>query len=1064
MSSIDKHGKADRRGLREPMKNPASHKPQGDEFPPGASTPPDKPSRRHFLKLMAASTAMAGTAGCRWPKEEILPYTRRPPEITPGEAIHFATSTDIAGSTQGLLVSSYDGRPTKIEGNPLHPNNRGATSAAAQASVLDLYDPDRSKVPVQRQRGRPVDQNWDGWNAFVRDHFAPLREAGGKGLCVLSESSSSPSVRAMRQRLLEVYPQARWYEYEPISQDHLPAGATLAMGQPVRTHCRFDQAAVVVSLDADFLMTHPMSLRYARDFIQAHMPTAAGPAAGNGHAGAAPADTPQSSGHGASTGSNGSAHASPGAADGAHGAAHPAGPIDYRMSRLYVAESSCTTTGAMADHRLATPAGMIPQTACQLAAALVDAGLKSEALPAPLIEAARKQAGQTVPPLVQAMARDLLANRGKSIVIAGAQHPPEVHALVHALNAALDNAGKTVWYSPDPDADRIGHIEAIARLAEQMRAGQVDTLLILGANPVYNAPADLRFAEAMAKVDTTVHFGLYWDETAQLCTWHVPRAHYLEAWGDTRAWDGTYAPAQPLIRPLYEGRSTIELLSELTDQPALSGYQIVRRTVRALYGEDLAEEAFETLWRRLLNDGVLPDTGFEPVSPELQPQEIARAVAQMPRVAPASDKNLELVFREDHKVYDGRLANNAWLQELPDIMTKVSWDNAVLIAPPTATALGIRQGEIVALRRGDRQVLGPAYIMPGQAPGSLTVALGYGRPFAGNVGRDVGFDGYALRTSDAMHVAGEVTIEPTGRIYDFAETQDHWHIDAIGRKGIQDRLENLMPEATLAQYRADPNWVHQRVHHPHVAQLWEPYAYEGYKWGMAIDLQRCIGCNACAVACQAENNVPVVGREQVRRQREMHWLRIDRYFRGQPLEPQVSFQPIFCVHCENAPCESVCPVAATLHDADGLNLMVYNRCVGTRYCSNNCPYKVRRFNFYRYTPERAPLRGMQYNPDVTVRSRGVMEKCTYCLQRIQRAKIQAKNERRPIRDGEFTTACAQTCPTGAIVFGDLNDPASLVARLHADNRAYSLLAHINTRPRTVHMGRVRNPAREETQT
>jgi molybdopterin-containing oxidoreductase family iron-sulfur binding subunit len=1048
----------------------------GNEFAAGASLPPDRPSRRHFLKLMAAGAGLAGMTGCRWPKENILPYAHRPPEIVPGNPIYFATSAEIGGQTQGLVITSYDGRPIKVDGNPLHPNNRGGTDARAQASILDLYDPDRSKSPVQQVDRQFLDQRWGLFDDWAREHFGKVRGTQGKGLHVLAEASQSPSVRDMRERFARAYPRAKWYEYEPISWDKRRAGSQVAFGRHYRTHYRFDQAAVVLSLDSDFLITHPAALAYGRDFIAAHTP----------------------------------------------------GVINaVQMSRLYVAESTYTNTGAMADSRLVVAKSALQALAGALVGALVDAGLQSAALPASLVESSRDQAPSSdMSAFARAAAKDLLAHRGKGIIIVGEQQPAEMHALAHVLNAALGNVGQTVWYSEDPEGDRPGHVEAIRQLVEAMRAGQVETLLILGGNPVYNAPADLDFARAMAAVPVRVQLSLYWNETSRLCTWHLPRAHYLETWGDTRAYDGTYAPAQPLISPLYEGRSVIELLSQLCETPSLSGYEIVQRTARLLLGRSagggvaapgehapataqehgtrndrstpantagvapaealagklpvapsMAPEPgdFAAGWKKLLSDGVLAGTQLPAQLPQLQADALAKAIQQRQAAPALGPQNLEIAFHEDRKVYDGQLANNAWLQELPDVFTKITWGNAVLMGVQTAETLGVRNGEVIEIQRagasiggkasygvswtkeGGARILGPVYVMPGQAEWSLTVSLGYGRQAAGSVGNGVGFNAYNLRTSDAMDFAAGASVRATGNLYAFATTQEHWPIDRVGREAVQVRLKDLVPEMTLAEYGVRLAKAPHDESHEKPGQLWPPYEYDGYKWGMAIDMQKCIGCNACVIACQAENNVPVVGAEQVRRQREMQWLRIDRYFRGGPADPLVSFQPMFCVHCENAPCESVCPVAATLHDSDGLNLMVYNRCVGTRYCSNNCPYKVRRFNFYHYTKNPSQVRQMQYNPDVTVRSRGVMEKCTYCVQRIQRAKITAKNERRGILDGSFTTACAQACPTGAIVFGDLNDKDSLVARLQRHSRSYAVLEELNTRPRSLHMARVRNP-------
>lgn len=988
----------------------------GPEFADGASSPPDGPTRRTFLQLMAASAGLAGLAGCHLPKENILPYARRPPEVTPGVPLLFATAMDIAGAGQGLVVTSFDGRPIKVDGNPLHPINRGGTDIFAQGSVLGLYDADRSKNPVQADRSTPrggfFDRNWNQFDEFATAHFTQLRQRKGLGLRVLSEASSSPSLAAMRARLLGDCPLARWYDYDPVVQENDRAGAALAFGRPIRTHYALDKAQVVVSLDSNFVMMQPACLKYARDFISAHTPTA---------------------------------------------------DNRWTMSRLYVVEPCYTNTGALADHRLAAPAGLIGPIACQLAIALVELGPGVLNVPDDMAQVLRGKAGPTdeaTTAFVRMVAKDLLAHQGQSAIMVGDGQPPEVHALGHLLNYALGNVGTTVWYSAESQPERSAGPEGLAALTRQINQGQVDTLLILGGNPVYTAPADADFSAALAKVPTSIHLGLYWDETGRLCTWHLPRAHYLETWGDVRAYDGTFSVAQPLIAPLYDGRSAIEVLSQLCETPAASGYQIVRRTVRQLHEGPLDDAAFEDFWRKLLNDGVWPDTQLKPVRPPLQLPAIQEGLARMAPVRPLSAQNLELVLRPDPTIFDGRFANNSWLQETPDTMSKVTWDNSVWLAPATAAALGVTQEQIVELRLGDLPpVEAPVYVMPGQAPWSAMVYLGYGRTAVGRVGDHVGFNAYPLRTSRAMDFAQGLRIVPTGRRYVFAMTQHHSHTDRIGRIGTEERLEEIATETTLTEWQRDPQFAKQRVYHPPQSQLWPQHIYPGYRWGMSIDMQKCIGCNACVVACQAENNVPVVGKEQVIRRRQMQWLRIDRYFRGESANPRVTFQPMFCVHCENAPCESVCPVAATLHDADGLNLMVYNRCVGTRYCSNNCPYKVRHFNFYHWNRNVSALEAMVKNPDVTVRSRGVMEKCTYCIQRIERAKIAARNEQRPILTDEFTTACAQACPTGAIVFGNLEDEKAAVTRLQGNSRSYAVLVDLNTRPRSLHMMRVRNPGK-----
>jgi molybdopterin-containing oxidoreductase family iron-sulfur binding subunit len=951
-------------------------------------------SRREFLKLMGASAALAGLTACRWPKETIVPAARQPVERMPGVAVQYATAFELAGVATGLLVTSYDGRPIKIEGNEKHPFSRGKTNHWMQASILDLYDPDRSRWPVERRAQPGQVRTWDEFRAFARNHCASLRVNGGQGFCILSEASSSPTLADLRARLLTAFPQATWYEYEPVSRDNEREGTRLAFGKPYRPHLHLDQADVIVGFDSDFLMLHLAAVKYAGDFASRRR------------------------------------------AD------------DGTMSRLYVLESNLSVTGSMADQRYAMQSSQIRRTLEQVAARI---------------------GGADVDPQAAAIGDDLLAHKGRCVVIAGLQQPPEVHALAHALNARLGAHGTTVTFTEEPDPGRPTHAAAIRALADRIRAGDVQTLVILGGNPAYNAPADLGFVDLLPRVPTTVHLSPYDNETSRRCTWHVPQAHYLESWDDARAYDGTLSIVQPLIAPLYDGQTASELLALLSDDPLQSGYELVRRT----FGDR------EALWRQALEDGVVPDTAWPERTPSV-------CLGSLPESAAGAA--WEVVFAPDYHVHDGRFANNAWLQEWPDPITKLTWDNAALVSPADAKKLGI--GQSGDLLRIEYAVAGetpappilemPAFIVPGHAVGSITLPLGYGRAAAaGKVADGAGFDTYRLRIAAAPDIVTGVKVSGGGRHYDLATTQDRHAIQSrVGEEEMQARIPELVREATLAHYRADPDFVRAGGDHPPPASLWEERQYRGHKWGTAIDLSACTGCGACVIACQAENNVPVVGKAEVGRGREMHWLRVDRYFRG---DGEVVHQPVACLHCEFAPCEQVCPVAATVHDEEGLNVMVYNRCVGTRYCSNNCPVKVRRFNwFYNHHGPAHPrsikgdarslpgklkeqpltdIEKMLNNPNVTMRSRGVMEKCTFCVQRIAAVKIKAKNERWDrIPDGLIVPACAQACPTDAIVFGDLNDPSSRVRRLHEHNRAYALLPELNLKPRTKYLAKLNNPA------
>jgi molybdopterin-containing oxidoreductase family iron-sulfur binding subunit len=995
-------GKAYWRSLNEYAETPEFAELMAREFPAVASEALSASTRRSFLKVMGASLALAGLAftGCRWPKEKLAPYADRPEGFADGQPVEYATAMELAGVAVGLLATSFDGRPIKIEGNPGHPGSLGGASAQHQASVLELYDPDRSKLPVQRQEGQTIRKTWDDFAAFATEHFAKLRSAQGQGLAVLCEQTSSPSMLYLRGQMERLMPAARFYEYEALSRDNGRRGTAAVFSQPHRALPVYDQAEVIVSLADDFLLNHPNAVRFARDFA---------------------------AGRRAETG---------------------------RMSRLYVVESGYSLTGANADHRIAVRPGEVATVACAVAAELaLNLGLP---LPVTIQGQAPTLAGFRISPqatpLINTLARDLFDHRGCSIVTVGPGQPPEIHALACLLNEALGNVGRTLSYIAEEDSSRPSHLQAITELCSRLEQGDVQTLLILGGNPAFDAPADLGFADKLAKVPTSIHLGPYDDETSQLCTWHVPRAHFLEAWGDACAYDGTVSVVQPLIDPLYGGKSAIEVLALVTGDSLTSGYDIVRRTLGTL----MNAPDFEAAWRKTLNDGMLEGSAWLALSPQ---GDYSRLPGQLgPHAAPQGLEVFDLLLQQDASVYDGRFANNGWLQEMPDPMTKLTWDNAVQISVADATEHGLAHGDVVELSSEGQSIAAPVYVMPGQARGTLALSLGYGRRRAGRVGNKVGVNAYALRRTANWDVLRGVTLKKTGRQYKLAEVQDHWAIDRVGLEERGKRVGELVREATLDFFKQTPDFARRMQYLPPAVPLWTRQEHEGHRWAMAIDLNSCNGCGACIVACVAENNIPVVGKERVAEGREMHWLRVDRYFSGEPEEAKVVQQPLTCHHCEDAPCEQVCPFAATMHSSEGLNEMIYNRCVGTRYCSNNCPYKVRRFNFFNYHRHLSETEKMQFNPDVTVRSRGVMEKCSFCVQRIQEVKITAKNERRPISDGEITPACAQTCPAQAIYFGDLNDPESKVRKLHEEARAYAILEELNVKPRTKYLARLRNPA------
>jgi molybdopterin-containing oxidoreductase family iron-sulfur binding subunit len=983
------------------------------EFPQGAPEWNDPVSRRDFLRLMGASLALAGVGGCvRQPEEKIYPYVRQPEEIIPGRPLFFATAITLGGVASGLLVESHEGRPTKIEGNPQHPASLGATDAFAQASLLTLYDPDRSQTVVHRGSI----STWDAFVSEMRRLLEAQRQRRGAGLRILTQTVTSPTLAHQIRKLLAACPEARWHQYEPAGRGNVRAGARLAFGEDVATRYRLAEAEVILSLGANLFLGMPGSVRYTRDF-----------AARRGLRGADPLVR--------------ESLLAPATA-GIHSRA-PARGAPTGINRLYVAESTPTTTGAKADHRLLLRPGEMEAFARRVAAGLGVAGVGALTLH----DTAREQ-------WAAALTRDLQEHGGSSVVIVGDEQPPVVHALAHALNDALGAVGRTVDYSEAIEAHPVDEVESLRALVNDMASDAVELLVILGGNPVYDAPADLRFEQQMSRVATRVHLSLYEDETSRWCHWHIPEAHYLESWSDARAYDGTVTIIQPLIAPLYRGSTAHELLAMLLDDAALTSYEIVRNYWR----EPSGAADFEAFWRRALHDGLvagsaLPSRGVAlralPPSDEAEPR-------------PSGAAGLDIIFRPDPTIWDGRFANNGWLQELPKPLTTLTWDNAVHISPATAARLGLAHEDVVELHYRGRIERGPVWITPGNVPDAVTVHLGYGRTRAGRVGNGRGFNAYALRTSDACWHGSGLEIRKTGERYRLARTQNHHR--------MEDR--HLVRSATLEEYRRNPSFAREPDRRfqqsvpgskengadlPPVHSLYPEYRYEGYAWGMVVDQSACVGCSACVVACQAENNIPVVGQAQVLNSREMHWLRIDHYFQGHVDNPETYFQPMLCQHCEKAPCEVVCPVVATSHSAEGINEMTYNRCVGTRYCSNNCPYKVRRFNFFQYSDIETPSLKLMRNPNVTVRNRGVMEKCTYCIQRINAARIEAKNRDGRIRDGELLTACQQACPAQAIIFGDINDPNSRVAKLKAERLNYGLLAELNTQPRTSYLAVLKNP-------
>ncbi len=1046
------------------------------EFPDQAEAWDDSISRRNFLKVMGASLAFAGLTGCViQPPEKIVPYVRPNEDMLPGKPLYFATAMTMAGIATGLLVKSYEGRPVKIEGNPEHPGSLGATDAFSQAALLDLYDPDRSQQVMER--GNPT--SWQSFVTALRAALEANRADGGAGIRFLTPTVTSPTMQDQFRRLLTELPNARWVQYEPINNDNAISGAAMAFGSPAHAVYRFERAERILSLDADIFAGG--NVRYMADY-----------AAGRRYA-----------------------------------------PDDRSINRLYAVETTMSLMGVKADHRLAVKPSQVPEIAKAIAAGIGVGGASST-----YTENAE---------WIAALVADLNEHRGRSLVVAGDNQPPVVHAIAHAMNTALGNVGQTVVYT-DPlaaNAERT-QIDQLRELVADIDGGRVKMLVMMGGNPVYNTPADLKltFERLNEKVPLRVHLGTHFDETAETSHWHINEKHFLEMWGDARAYDGTVSLVQPLVEPLYGGRSMHEIVQLFfRENFERSDYDLIRdywqtqnfsapapaaaaaaspspaaqpsptadqngtnglgaQTAPAAQPEQPAQAVqpqatpaatpapaaasaaasanFEDNWRRAVHDGVISNSA-------LPARNLSANSAFLAEAAPAAAGTgaLEIAILPDPSVLDGRFSNNGWLQELPNPITKITWENVALVSPATAARLELNRGndpreisggergtafinthgsnmtsDLVRLSYQGREISEgvPVWISPGQPDDVVTIFMGYGRRRAGRVGNGLGYNAFDVMRSDAMNF-GAGDISKTGDKATIATTQIHFNLENVdGRSRDILRVWDIHHVDQHLEEGKQPNFYPLTMYGEAAKEYERQYA-ENYRWGMSIDLNSCVGCNACILACQSENNIPVVGKEQVAKSREMHWLRVDTYYGGEDINnPEgAHFQPIPCMQCEQAPCEVVCPVTATVHNPEGLNDMVYNRCVGTRYCSNNCPYKVRRFNFLLYQDWDTPQYKLMRNPEVSIRSRGVMEKCTYCTQRISIARIEAEKEGRKIVDGEVLTACQSVCPTNAIVFGDMNDPLSKIAQIKADERNYKLLNELNTQPRTTYMAELKNP-------
>jgi MoCo/4Fe-4S cofactor protein with predicted Tat translocation signal len=987
------------RSLNELANNEEYRKFVDREFPENADELKDGYSRRNFLQVMGASIALAGFAACRKPFTKIVPFTTMPEYMVAGKQVYYATSIPQNGYVSGLLVETNAGRPTKIEGNELHPSSNGKTNIQQQASILNLYDPDRS---------RGIRHNGDSsdWSSFISAASAEL--TSDKNIVVITENHASITVERQKQEFLRRFPSARWVSYEAYGEENQLLGSQLAFGRKLRVSPDLSKARVIVSLDADFMGPQADNVRNIQGYTAGRSITS----------------------------------------------------TSDDINRLYIVESQYSLTGSNADHRLRLKSGDIKPFLFALAASLSGSYRELSAF-------AGYSNAFSQHEWIAVLTEELRSNAGQSIVMAGTEHDAQTHAAVAALNTALGNAGSTVNYIELPTADAQNQHDLFSAVVRDMHAGEVDAVVMLGTNPVFTTPADLDFKGALSKVAFSVHLANHFDETSSLVTWHVNRAHFLEYWGDGYDYHGVRSVIQPMILPLFDGKSEIEVLGAILSGAAINAAEEVKNTWRTLISGD-----FETRWQELLHDGIQPGSSFNVVNPGISAGFATAINASFSDVSVSEANTIEVVLRQDPKILDGRHANNGWLQELPDPISKITWDNVAYLSPTTARELGIGTRkfgqtavDVVRVEVGGRSLELAAWVIPGHADKSVTIFTGYGRS-VGRVGAGTGVNAFLLASSAEGFKFADAKVSVTGKSYEIATTQDHHSME--GRP--------LVREASLSEYREDPRFAADMVYVPgrkpgqeHAISLFNSQtAVEGQpQWGMAIDLSTCIGCGVCTIACQSENNIPVIGKDQVRRGREMHWIRTDRYFSGDvDGNPQIVHQPIPCQHCELAPCEQVCPVAATTHSDDGLNQMTYNRCIGTRYCANNCPFKVRRFNFFNYPIEfltqgdDPEVIQMAMNPDVSIRFRGVIEKCSFCVQRISRAKIETKiatgNSRKPA-DGTVKTACQQACPANAISFGDLTDNNSKVAVTKRNERNYLLLEELNIRPRTSYLAKIRNP-------
>lgn len=973
-------------------------------------------ARRDFLTIMGASMAMASFSCARRPVHKIIPYVVKPEEIVPGQASFYASTCQECSVGCGVLIKNREGRPIKLEGNPDHPMNRGALCSRGQASLLNLYDQDRLTAPVTGSRSGAHQQIvWADADAAI---LAKLK--GARSVRVLTGEVRGESTQRLISEFLGSVGNGAHVVYEPLAEEELVESQKLSYGEAVAPHYHFDKADLIVSLGADFLSNWLSPVEYSGQWAKNRK-----------------------------LNSKNAANA--------------------KLSKMVCFEPSMTVTGSNADERYPIRSGDELKIALALAHEIIVAQKESsyagdsavaQALQGYSVKAVAEETGVDAAKLKE-LAHELSKARGKSLVVAGSAQSRTADALAlqvaaNLLNSALENDGVTVDGTAATGMVQSRFAKA-AKLIQEMKSGQVDVLIVSGTNPAFTLPASLGFAEAAKKVPLVISIADREDETARLADYVLADHHYLENWGDASPRKGLYSLQQPAVAPIHNTRSFQDTLLVWTKGLGKATGLAVRAAdwhgylqgnwQERIYPQARAAGTFVQFWEGVLRAGVFASAQSGRASKR---SFRSASLSVLPKFK--KTEGMTLALYASNALYDGRSANNPWLQELPDPITAITWDNYLSIAPATAKKLGFQENDIVEVKSGEVVAELPVHVQPGMHASSVSAALGYGRRSVGKIGNLAGVDLYPFvqMNGDALSYSGRsVSLRKTGRVYRLASTQ--WHTATENRPVIND--------ITLAEFKKNPataNHTDPHLRLDEVPTMWPKFEYKGYRWGMAIDLNSCTGCAACVISCQAENNIPVVGREQVRASRAMHWIRIDRYYSGTAENPDVIFQPMLCQHCENAPCETVCPVLATVHDDEGLNAQVYNRCVGTRYCQNNCPYKVRRFNFFDHWKSYEGTMNLVWNPDVTVRTRGIMEKCTFCVQRIRDAKEKAKDDGVKVKDGDFQTACQQTCPTNAIVFGDINDPNSTVSKLRAEQRAFRSLEVLNTAPVISYLTKVRN--------